>query len=196
MTAICSKCNENKPTTEFYKCSRTKTGFQKWCKSCYKANRPSHSSKFKPSDINKSSETISVSIVEMALIHAPSFSAFSAVSKLFTKQSSSRETYEILMKVCSMNYPNEYVEFVRCLLPEDTDDNSIISDNTENNEINENNENNENNKNTDTRKKYITQYANDDTLTQVGDDIESDDDYSVQAVRYGDTWRKIKISKA
>lgn len=37
---ICSKCNQNKPTTEFYKNAKNKkTGLSTWCKECQKANK-------------------------------------------------------------------------------------------------------------------------------------------------------------
>lgn len=40
--AVCAKCGEAKPVSDFYKSSKTKTGLQAWCRECqngYQAGR-------------------------------------------------------------------------------------------------------------------------------------------------------------
>jgi hypothetical protein len=40
---------------------------------------------------------------------------------------------------------------------------------------------------------YIDKYKNDPSMTQVGEDFESDDEYKVITVQSGDKWRKLRV---
>lgn len=47
-----------------------------------------------------------------------------------------------------------------------------------------------------TPQQYITQYKNDDTMKQVGEDIESDDEHTTMTVKNGSEWTKIRVKRA
>lgn len=47
MEKKCSKCNQIKPTSEFYNCSKNKDGLQSWCKTCMLQIKKNKISNFK-----------------------------------------------------------------------------------------------------------------------------------------------------
>ena len=46
-----------------------------------------------------------------------------------------------------------------------------------------------------TSQQYILQYKNDPTMTQLGDDFESDEEHDIMTVRSGDKYVKVKVKK-
>ena len=46
-----------------------------------------------------------------------------------------------------------------------------------------------------TSQQYIQQYKNDPTMTQLGDDVESDEEHDIMTVRSGDKYVKVKVKR-
>lgn len=161
----CSKCKEQKDISRFSK-AKTKRGYQYICKDC-SCNSQCSKVQDDTKNVNECKDKMSMN----ALLNCPQYDTFMKIIHDMTDDLD----YEAIFKLASKKYPDNYYDIYLTLK-------------------------NKFGKETPTQKvnitqSYINQYKNDANMQQVGEDIVSDDEYSIMTVRSGDKWCKVRVNK-
>lgn len=170
----CNKCQNVLCCDNFY-ASKNSRGYQYTCKKCMcegvKATKTS-------------TEKIN-NMLMIALKYCPSYDQFIVLA-----QDIEHIDYDWLFQEIAVKYPDRYADAYRVIQQ------NQVGKKTKKNkkESNENNEINEND--TNDNQDYEQQYKNDDTMEQVGEDIESDDEHTTITVRSENEWTKVRVKRA
>mgnify|MGYP003462621759 FL=1 len=125
----------------------------------------------------------------IALKYCPSYDQFIVLA-----QDIEDIDYDWLFQEIAVKYPDRYADAYRVI-----QQNQIGKKKKQ--EYNKNKEHDEEptqseNVDNDIYQDYQQQYKNDNTMKQVGEDIESDDEHTTMTVRNGNEWTKVRVKRA
>lgn len=167
----CSSCKEMKHLSKFSK-SKTTRGYQYTCKDCSTTNV-----------VHRDTKTLQGchkgSVLMNALLNCPHYNTFIKI----INEASDDINDDAIFKLVAKKYPDYYYDVYMALKSKckKTQDTCNAEDTKQTNNVSES---------------YINQYKNDENMTQVGEDIESDHEHRVMTVRSGDKWCKVKVKKS
>ena len=213
----CSCCKQEKDASSFSKCP-TKRGYNYHCKSCIN-DRTKEKRKQTTTTTNTSQPTIDNTqslkmttglkhentyvfiIMESALRYVSTFEQFVDVITSFIDVVDFQVVCDTSFKYCRQHFPEYYTNLITILYDlMHQHKNNALNDANDANNANDANVNDANNaivnEKLNIAHSYINQYKNDENMQQVGEDIESDEEYSVMTVRSDDQWAKIRVKKS
>lgn len=203
-TLKCFTCERMLPTTSFHVRKTGKRGFCYDCKECrkikhaQKTETPSQDTTPEPSipetnsvDCHERRETIPNNIVMIAIENSPTFEHLMQIVD-YTKE---QLDLDALFKIVATKFPANYMDLFTKLHgapqatteqvpphePEATSDTEMVSEETP--------------METPVVHDYKEQFKNDPNMTQVGEDLESDEEYTTMTVRSGNEWRSIRVKR-
>lgn len=214
----CSCCKQEKEASQFSKCP-TKRGYNYHCKACVN-ERTKEKRKQPISSNNQPSTSMVVSsnqsnnmvvvVMETALKYTSNFEQFVEVMSSFRNVVDFQFLCDVSFKYCRQHYPDDYKTLITTMLEMlHNDAQNVIQDDAQDALQNDAQfdaqfdaqnviQNDAQNviQNVSITKQYISQYNNDPSMIQVGDDIESDDENNIMTVRDGDEFCKVKVKKS
>lgn len=208
-TLKCFTCERMLPSTSFHVRKTGKRGFCYDCKECRKAKHaqktetPTQDTTPEPScepsipetnsvDCHERRETIPNNIVMIAIENSPTFEHLMQIVEYTNEQLD----YDALFKIVAAKFPNKYMDLFTKLYttPEPVPMEQVPTEPVPTEEVEATTADIEV-ASEEPQDNYKQQYQDNPSMTEVGENVVSDEEYTTMTVRSGNEWRSIRVKR-